>query len=196
MSLEQILSNIEPNDLINAIQLAVNKSKKPICNQSNDPQKRKKIDDIPSHALIFWVDENKHTILNYRNIELGEDLVAELQKTYKVKFNSAFHDGKIIITGSKSECERHLLLINDQQTIDDETSKIFPKTSKKECSENQILKNKQIQLKDENNILKIKLAEFQQNEKDLKQKLSDMQKELSIANERIEALSNSFSKSF
>ena len=77
-------------------------------------------------------------------------MIAEIQKTYKVKFNSTVHDGKVILIGSKVECERHYDLIKDQEKLECESNlpKTSGKSSKKELSEIQTLKFKQIQLND------------------------------------------------
>ena len=197
--LEELLSNIDRNELVHAIESVFSRSKLPELQPAT--LKRKQPDDMPTHALIFWHKENKYTTLNYKNIELGDDLVVEIDKIYNIKFNSSTHEGKVVLVGSKADCEKHYELINEQQNLDDQPKSsneenVIKKVTKKESTEIQMLKNKQTQLNDEISILRIKLEEFQRNQKEFKQKENDLLSQLKIANEKIDILSNTFSECY
>ena len=197
-SIEEQLSNLDQKTLHAAIALALSKSKTPMLNV-----KRKTSDSIPSHALIYWQNEHRHSILNYKNIELEEDLVAQIDKIYNFKFNSSFHQGKVVLLGTKIECEKHLELLTEQEkersskdsepkTSSEESS--TKKINKKESAEIQTLKNKHTQVKDELDVIKVKLLEFQKKEKEWKQTETILKQQIKELTDKNEQLSNTFSK--
>jgi FtsZ-binding cell division protein ZapB len=215
---EQISKVIDPIILLKAYQIAINGSlknndsdslnnikpttSKSINSYSKDLIKRK-IDDSfsnPTHALIFWVAEGKYSTTFYKSIDLGDDMVAEINKVYNIQFNSKQYKGKVILAGSKTDCEKHYenmrLDILEDDTVSEPvvTKPVAKKISNKDSNEAHSFKNQIVELKDENEVLKNKLRDADNLNKDLNKDNLDLKRQLNEQKEKFDALSNSFSK--
>ncbi len=159
--------------------------------------------EMPSHALVLWIEENKYTTVPYSYIQLQDNQSAEDGEIYKTKFNKEFYEAKLIISGSKNACDSHLEQIQKRLDEDEEkeeeknkTTTTIKKVSKSESEENQRLKNKNLQLTNENAALKVKLAEVHRHAKDNELIHSKLKDEYNELNNKLEKLKNSFGNIF
>lgn len=167
--------------------------------KSNKVSNKRKSEETltPSHALIFWIGEQKFSTITYKSIELNVDLVAELNKVYNINFNSKLYRGKVILTGSKQDCEKHYVGIsseNDKEAIDEfvPTNKTQKKSNNKDCNEIHMLKNQKIELRDEIEVLKNKLIESQKIINDSKKDISNLKQEVNDEKEKNKTITNMF----
>ena len=219
--IEDQLSKMDPKQLLKMVQSFIKTSPQikekdstniqPTTSKSINLQSNKrKIDEEdtnPSHALVYWIGDKKYSTILYKSIDLGDELVASLNKEYNIQFNSKkSYPGKIIMTGSKYECGRHYQNMNTDITESEELEMVEIKTTKKkstskESTEIYSLKNKNIQLTDEIEIYKLKMKEIENNNRDPKKEIIDLKKELvdlkkELEEEKVtrETIQNNYSK--
>jgi hypothetical protein len=65
----------------------------------------------PSHALVFWVEEKRHSVIPLKDVQNDGAIVMEGQ-TFRVKFGKAtkskpnpFYEAKILVIGSLVDCQ-------------------------------------------------------------------------------------------
>jgi len=214
MSIQQVLK-MDPQMLMKAVQMvlsgnleeksnditiqtdSINVSSGRISDAGNASSNKRKADDLPSHALIYWINEGKYSTIQYKAIELGEDSFACINKEYNIKFNTQSYKGRVIMTGLKTECEKHYdnlrLEMSEADELDSNIAKSSSKNStNKDSNEIYALKNKQTQLKDEIEVLKLKLIDSQNIIKESKKANIDLTKQLNEEKAKNQTLINSF----
>lgn len=165
---------------------------------NNKVTNKRKNDDFssPSHALVFWIDEKKYSIVPYKSIDLDVDSVADINKVYDIAFNSKVYKGKIILIGPKQDCEKHCSNIRSEsqnETITEiiPVQKMQKKVNIKDSSDHQ-LRNQNIELKDEIEVLKNKLMEYLNLNKSNVDEISILKKELETQKEKMNSIMNTY----
>ena len=186
--IEDQLSKMDPKELLKMVQSfirispEINEKDPMIQIVSTNKRKNYETDLNPSHALVFWNDDKKYSVIQYKSIELEDDIVAGLNKEYEMHFKSKLYRGRVVMIGSKFDCEKHYVNINSEmdysvelETNQNSTNK--KKTTIKEMSEIHSLKNKITQLTDEKEVFKMKMIDNENNHRETKKENIDLKKE-------------------
>ena len=78
--------------------------------QTSRPKRQRITESEPTHALVFWLEEELHGIVKIKAIHLNGDISYQENKIYMTDYKTKEYEARLLSVGTKDECDEQLKL--------------------------------------------------------------------------------------